>query len=57
MIRQNIREYIMLNFNDLPLVDLDFMNKDHKAAAEWYNQIEANLKQQDVNGANTGLIS
>lgn len=47
----------MLNFNALPLLDLDFMNKDHKVATELYNQIEANLKQQDVDGVITGLLS
>lgn len=38
----------MINFNELPLVALDFMNHDHEYAAGLVNEIEAQFELAEV---------
>lgn len=39
----------MINFSELPLVALDFMNQDHEYAADLINDIEIQYERADVN--------
>jgi len=46
----------MLDFNQLPTVALDFMNKDHQEVVDIYNQVERDYKLLDVDSVITGIL-
>jgi hemerythrin len=46
----------MLDFNQLPTVALDFMNKDHQEVVDIYNQVERDYKLLDVDSVIAGIL-
>ncbi|MBL4798002.1 MAG: hemerythrin family protein [Oleispira sp.] len=45
----------MINFSELPLVALDFMNQDHQHAVDLINDIEKQYELADVSAVEAGL--
>lgn len=45
----------MINFSELPLVALDFMNQDHQHAVDLINDIEKHYELADVSAVEVGL--
>ena len=56
MISKTFRESTMIDFHQLPKVELDFMNTEHQEAVDIYNKIERDYLLHDVDSVINGIL-